>query len=572
MKKHSIYCNKLFWILGMLIAMIIAIAPEINQTFAQQKQVAQKDIAAPMPALPPLPLSPTEKAEKDGTALRLSVRDVTKMALQNNLEIAIEDTNETLYQEKLHQNYGQYDPSIKLDLGTGSQKSPNSSYIAKSTSGNFYTYNVSQWNFTFDQNIKTGGTVSATFNSKRTDSNTNISIFIPEFDASTSLRFTQPLRRNFRIDQTRQQIKIANLDIKINDTQFKQRVVDIISGIQKQYWDLVAAIRNYEIQRNFFRQAQILLRDNERKVEIGTLAAINITETRRALAQREGDLITAERNVYDMENQLLTMISNDRKSEMWSQIVVPMEKAEFHEYKVNLESAVNNAMKNRPELEKSDMQIQKHDLDALLYRENRKWQFDFSSSFGTNSVAGPQSIGFNPFSGSLGPQADPSMVGGIGKAYKQLFTAGFTNWQLGFTVKIPLRNRAADAMLAQINVQKRQEILNRKNSEQKIQAEIRTSARKLDTDRKLVASAGDQRAYANEQLIGEQKRFEGGVIENYKVLEAQSNLSQAEFTELQALVSYKKSIIDFQKAEFSLLEANDFQAATGASKKTPDLK
>ena len=167
---------------------------------------------------------------------------------------------------------------------------------------------------------------------------------------------------------------------------------------------------------------------------------------------------------------------------------------------------------------------------------------------------------------------DPGMVGGIGNAYKQLFTGGFTYWSVGFDVRIPLRNRSLDAQLAQISIQKRQQLIRRKNLEHKIQAEIRSAVRKLEADRQLVETAAEQRGYAKEQLIGEQKRFEGGVSENYRVLDYQMRYSQSENSELQALISYKQSIIAFQKAEYSLLEANDFATATSISKRTPDLK
>ena len=151
------------------------------------------------------------------------------------------------------------------------------------------------------------------------------------------------------------------------------------------------------------------------------------------------------------------------------------------------------------------------------------------------------------------------MVGGIGNANKLLFTGGFTNWAVGFNLQIPVRNRTVDAQIAEVKIQKRQEVMKRKNIEQQIQPEVRSAAQKIETNRKLLESARAATAYAEEQLRGEQTRFENGVSENFRVLDRQANYSSAKWVELQALISYKKSIIAFQKKQNAhWLSSNDF--------------
>jgi|WetSurMetagenome_2_1015567.scaffolds.fasta_scaffold743692_2 hypothetical protein len=102
-------------------------------------------------------------------------------------------------------------------------------------------------------------------------------------------------------------------------------------------------------------------------------------------------------------------------------------------------------------------------------------------------------------------------------------------------------------------------------------AEIRSAVQKMETNRRLVESAKASCAYAEEQLKGEQKRFENGVSDNFRVLDRQANYSAALGSELQALISYKKSIIAFQKAEYTLLESKDFTTAARSSGNVPDL-
>jgi outer membrane protein len=548
------------------------IAQEAAQSAQEQAEKSGTD------NLPPLPLSPIEKAEKDGTSLRISLKDLTKLALQYNLDIAIQDTNEQLSQQRILQQYGNYDPELKAQLSTSSRKSANTNLASYSTA----SYNKSdqaQWNLTFSQPVKTGGTFQAQWNSGRSDSNSTFSLFTPQYSSSMSVQFTQPLWRNLRIDNTRSQIKITNLDLKTSDSQFKQKVTDTISNIQSSYWDLVSAIRNYEIRRNSVRLAQINLRDNRKKVEVGTLAPIEVTDAEATAASREVDLISAEETILRAENTLRSLISNDRNSEIWSKVIVPTDLPDFQEYKVDVGTAIDTALKNRPELEQADINLRQLDIQKQLYENNRKWQFDLTASFGSNGTAGPQSYRVDTYGnlildqyGNKIPQTPEALVGGLSNAYKTIFTEGFTNWSVAFQVTIPLRNRSLDAQIAQQDIQRRQQLMNLRKTEQSIQVDVRNAVQSLETNRKQVETAGVARKLAEERLDGEEKRFEAGLSQNYLVLQRQNEVSQAQFTELQALINYKKAVITLQKAIYTLLESNEFEIAKDSASNVPDLK
>ncbi len=533
---------------GTLIALFFAVSPAISQEKATPETVNSSGSS--------IPLSPIERAEKDGTAYPLSLRELTKMALQNNLDIAISDTNEQMYQEKILQAYGPYDPAISLTLGTRSTTQPNTNLTNRSSQGSSNNIDTATWNFQVTQNVPTGGGIVATLGANRSDTNQQFALFSPQYNTSTSIQFTQPLLRNRAIDANRGTIKIANLDLKINDSQFKQTITNIIAAAQGVYWDLVNAIRDYAIKRDSVKLAQITVDQNREKVRIGTLAQIEVTVAQADLASRMVDLVTAQQNINVAENNLRSTISNDRKSEIWQMEIVPTESPDYSEYKVDLESAIDTALKNRPELEQYDLQLQENEINYSLDRNLKKWQVDGVASFGTVGVAGPQSL--SPTGQAL---IDPSLVGGIGTAYKSLFTQGFKNWFLGFNIQIPLRNRALEGQLGQLQVQKQQLSMNRKNQEQKIAVQIRNAFDDLEGNKQKVEAARDARKLAEVQLDAEEKRFKVGMSQNFLLLQRQRDLSAAQGVELQALVAYKKSIIAMQQAMYTLLESNDFEIA-----------
>jgi outer membrane protein TolC len=516
--------------------------------------------------VPSFPMSPIEQAEKDGTALHISLKELTKLALQNNLDIAISDTNEAMYQQKVIQTHGYYDPTINLTLATGRTKSANTNITNQSTT-TFNQRDSASWNFSITQYVPTGGGFTGIFNSGRSDTNQTASLFTPQFSSTAQFQFTQPLWRNRRVDQTRSTIKLENLDLKTNDSKFKQSVTNTIASIQSLYWDLVAAIRNYQIKRESVDLATLTVEQNKAKVEIGTLASITVTEALATQAVRGIDLIQAKETIQNTENNLRNMISSDRNADIWRQTIVPMDSPDFQEYKIDRDRAIETALKDRPELEQYDIQLQQNDITRQMQANSKKWQFDVVGTFGANGTAGPQS-----FSPTGVPKIPPQFVGNILNAYKTIFAEGLYLWSVGFNLQIPLRSRTMDSQLAQTEIARRQLLMNRTKIEQNIIVQIRTAVESLETSRQRVETARISRQLAQEELEGETQRFEAGMSQNFQVLQRQTDLSAAQGAELQALITYKKAIITLQQYMYNLLESNDFEIAKTTGKNVPQTK
>lgn len=534
------------WILWSGLIAVLAFAGHAR---AQGQQPLPKSVAAP----PALPLSPTEEAEKNGTALRISLKDLTKLALQNNLDIAISDTNEKFVRQRVLQAYGPYDPALSITAGNQATRRPNTNLTNQSTQGNFNKTSQQIWDFQFTQNLKTGAGILATYNSGRSVTNQQYALFGTQFSTNLSFQITQPLHRNRQIDQIRGTIKLANLDTKLNDSQFKQMVTSTIAAIQTMYWDLVGAIKDYEIRRDTVKLAQISLDNNIKKVEIGVQPRISITEARAEVANRQVNMIAARQAIVVAENNLRVVISPDRNAEIWQKVLVPTESPDFQEYKVDLDQAIQTALNNRPELEQFSLQLAENDINHQLNKNSRKWQVDLIASFGTSGAAGKVNDQVSA------ANIDPGLIGGVGNANLKLFTGGFTNWFAGVNLQIPLRNRSLDAQMAQLQIQRQQIDLNRTNAEQRIVVQVRNAIEDLDTNKQRVQTSQAALQLSQEQLDGETMRFTSGMSQNFLVLQRQQDLATAKNVELQALIAYKRSVITLQQAIYTLLESNDFE-------------
>ena len=144
---------------------------------------------------------------------------------------------------------GFYDPVLSFSLGWQSLERPNTSIL---DAGRGIPTTISK-DWTFDsqlnQNVIGGGALTLTFNNQKSSTNRSFTFINPQYGSSFTAQFTQPLWRGFRQTQTERQLKVYNLDLEISDSQFKQRVSEIIQQVENQYWELVYAIENYEARR-----------------------------------------------------------------------------------------------------------------------------------------------------------------------------------------------------------------------------------------------------------------------------------------------------------------------------------
>ena len=578
MKLCSAFPQRIFSAVGILGLVLGFTAISSPIAFAQQAAPAEQQAApaeqqgAEQPSNPsndeglePLPLSPIEKAEQDGTAIHLSLVEITKLALQNNIDIAIADTSEETSRLSLISAEAAYDPSLSFSLSTNSSKSANTRRDTASSDTTFTTSKRFSWSANYSQQVKTGGNIRGSISTNRSKSDESFSFFNPTYSASASVTYTQPLWKNFLIDSNRGQLKIVKLNIESSDISFRQTVTSNMSRIMQQYWALVSAIKDYDITRNSMRLAMINLRDNRKRVEVGTQAPITIIQSEYTLAQRRQSLNSAEETIQRQMNAMRQYISSDRNNEIWSQVIIPTDTPDLQEYKIDLETAIDTALTNSPQIQTSDLDLKKSDINLKMARNNKKWGVDFSFTFGSSGSSG------TPGSTVDTSLYSPDYVGGWGAAYNNLFPQGLINWSAQVSVSVPLRNRSAETSYANQLISRKTTILNRKKTEQQLVVQIRNAWQALQTARLQVETAKLGKELAQEQLDGEEKRYDAGLTENYRVLEQQDSLASAENTELRSLINYKNAIITLQEQMNTLLEESDFEISKSASDNIPDL-
>lgn len=561
MKNWSIL-SKALWLLAVLLWV-----PAYGQTPAASPQTQ----AATRSTLAPSQTSETfiERIKKKQATQDLTLRDAIKMALQNNLEIAIEDFNEDIYEQQLLSVRGYYDPVLSFSLGTSLNTSPTGSVLEAGRGITTREFNQNFWNSTLSQNVPGGGGYQIDWTSNRSTSNSAFSLFNPQFGSGLTLSFRQPLWRNFRKSTADRQMRLTNLDLKISDLQFESKVADIVKQVTDQYWQLVYSINNQEIQRQSTELARIQFDNNRKRVEIGTLAPIEITSARAQVAAREQQAIAAEELINTAENNLRRMLSNDPKAPIWQVFLIPVDEPTFRDVKYDLDAAIQQALEHRPEMHQFRLQLEKNDVNYRYTKDAGKPKFDLTASLISRGIAGKafkddfidtNGDGVPDTRGSVADPANP-FYGAVGNLYQQIFGFDFRSYYVAASVEIPIFNRTVEGQLGEIRLQERRLRSQMKNLEQLIMVEVRNAYESIETNKKRVETAKVARELAEEQLDGETKRFRAGLSTNFQVLQYQRDLSSARLEEIAALIDYQRSLTALQRATYQIVDSSEISIA-----------
>ncbi len=556
-------------------------AQQTNQQNTQQQNTQSPPVSRPIPNRT-IGLEP-------GKVVRWTMRDAILAALDKNVDIELERENVRLAQWDVLAAQGVYDPLTNSTFSYNNSTQANTRFFsgtdAPTTSSSTLTYN-----FGFQHLIEpSGGAYEINFNNQRFTN--NFAQLTPQYSPAINLQISQPIFRNFKIDTNRRQIRIRKKQLDLSDAQFRQQAITIISRVQQAYWDLALAYENEKVSRDSVELADTQLRNNQRQVEVGTLAPIDVVSAATTLETRRTQVFTAMDRVAQAENALKNLTVDGPGSDLWNAKIETAENFEVQPVILPLEDALKLAISNRPEVKQLGLQKEMNQIDIDFFRNQAKPQIDFIAGYTMNGVGGtprlPDSgncsssvdINGQPTCLSVGvvqvgntfvpgviqspfvviPSTDPTFVGGYGTALSNMFKNDFRTWFVGVNFSFPLRNRTAQANLGRAREATRQIELQNRRLLQNIEVEVRNAVQAVETAKMRIESSRAAREYAQQQLDGEQKKFEAGLTSTFFVLQRQTDLSQARFIELQALADYNKSVAELQRVISTTLSSNNIE-------------
>jgi HAE1 family hydrophobic/amphiphilic exporter-1 len=527
---------------------------------AQQQQTPQNP-PAQNPITQPIAGSPEVTHDRvgirPGEVQLLALQDAIAQALQNNLDIEQFRQSVRISEFNLFALRGFYDYTSSADIGFRNSVNPSSSSLSGANSGTLTNKSLF-YNFTtVKQFEQTGGNLFVEFDNSRSTSSNIFASLNPQFNTTLNFTYTQPLLRNFSLDASRRNIQLAKKSLDLSDSQFRQRVIEIINQVQRSYWDLVFAILNEKIARDSVDLARTQLENNRKMVEAGTLAPIELRSTEAQLETAKGDVIVALQGITTAENALKILLLKDPDDKMWYSAISPSDQPIKAEVTFNLDESTRVALKNRPELDQIRLQTEQKEIDIKFFKNQLKPQLDFVGTYATTGLAGAARDAIDV--GGGGSNVLPRFQGGAFRSLRNLFGQDFRTYQVGVSLSFPWNNRTAKGNLGRSLAEQRQLDARQRQLVESVQVDVRNALQAVVASKQRYEAAQAAELAAQAQLNGEQERYRAGLSTNFVVLQRQTDLSVARGTAVRALTDYNKALADLQRVTGMTLTSNNVE-------------
>jgi outer membrane protein len=465
------------------------------------------------------------------------------------------------------------DPSVGAAIELQRQETPQQSVLSPAASQNTDSYN-----FTYNQGFVTGTALAVTFNNERLTTNNPLFSYSPLLSASFTATVTQHLLQGAGIWVNKRFMYQAINTRRITDSSFRQQIIFTVNQVENIYWVLVSAYEDEQAKERQLEQSTKLDNDDKRQLEIGTVAPLQVVSDDSAVAADKQALMSSENNLNYQQLIIKQAIArNLNDPALVAAAVIPTDRVsleEISEEKQPVEDLVQEAFKQRPELEQAVLQLKNNEITLKGARNALLPVLDGFAFYGATASGGAQSPDcLNVFSASGGacpPNFVPSI--GYGSTLNNLVNSTGPNKGVGFSATLPIRNRTAQAQQARSLMEYRQAELHLEQLYTEIRMQVVNQQLALANDRAQVLSAMASEDYARQSLEAENKKLELGASTTANVLLMQRNLATAENTLISDKAAYAQVRAGLYQTLASTLQhygINLNDAAAGAVNAAP---
>jgi outer membrane protein len=528
-------------------ALLSMAAPVFAQTTSDQSRIADlaRDAARQFEAARAAAdqTRPTVPITAPGANIELTLDDATARALERNLDLAVERLNPMIQDANLERIYAAYRPTLTSQVGHLYRVQAPTRQL---NGGTLVENDTSTYNTGLTQLLPwSGGDVAVAFNNNKQVSTDTFSNFNPAFNTNFSATLTQPLLRDFWIDGTRQQLKVTAINREISDIQLKGTLATTVANVRNAYWELVFAVQAVDVAEGSLDLADKLVQDNKARVEVGTMAPLDVVQSEAEAATRRQALAQAEATMRTAELSLKRLIVSGTDDPLWRATITPVDRPEFRSEPLDVENAVRTALSSRTDLDQARKTLDSNDITMKFLRNQTLPALDAIANYGAAGLGGTQYI-----RGGLGSsQVLETIPGGYGNAWRTLTGRDYPTWNFQVNFSYPLGGSAADAVYARSRVQRNQTAAQLKALELQVATEVTNAALQVESSLKSYEAATVARSLAETRLSAEQSRFEVGLSTNFFVVQAQRDLATAQNSELRALLNYRRAIVDYGRVQ-----------------------
>jgi len=497
--------------------------------------------------LKPVASLPSPQGFQDHTTngkLALSLEDSIRLALANNTEVRLDYSQVQFAENALFRSHRPFDPGLSTSFSDQRGKNPT---ITQTAGAPILTSLSQNTSINYGQTFETGTNFQSSFNADKLSTNSSLSLANPSITTSLSFTVTQPLLRNFGLLPNRAPIVIAQRNLKQARSSFQSQVNDIVFLAVGQYWNAIQARENLVVQQKSLAEAERSYDHDKKALGLGALPPLDIYRSESQVASRKVAVIQAEYSLKQAEDQFRHVVGADIDP---ATRVLDLDLTESPRpvdelFQTDIQTSLQRALTNRPEFEAQRLQLANDALNMKLAHNNLRPDLELSGLYSSNVLAGNQ--------------VSPLPSVGFGSSLGQLLHFTYPTYGVTLTLNLPIRNHAAEANLGDALVSQQHDQYLERQTLQNITLEVTNAVHLLEQSKLSIEAAKIALDLAEKNLHADERKYALGTEAIFFVLEAQTELAQAELNLLQAQIGYQVAVAALDHATGDLLTHHHVQ-------------
>ena len=474
--------------------------------------------------------------------LVLSLDDSIRLALANNTDVRIDHSQVDFALDNLHRAYSPFDPLTSSNFTDTRAKSLSTSTLQGAPIVNNLTQTTT---LGYQQTFQTGTNFQTVFSANKFSTNSSFNTVNPSLQTNVQFTLTQPLLRNFGLFPNRAPILIAQRNLKQAHANFSAEVSNIILQIVGDYWSVVLARENLAVQRKSLDEAEKSYEHDKKALSLGALPPLDIYRSESQVASRRVGVIQAEYSLKLASDQFRRDIAADLDP---ATRVLDLELTDQPTPlgdlpSVDIPTALARALANRPEFEATRQQLASDALSIRLAHNNLKPDLELSGFYSGN--------GLN--------NSPKGMDIGLSGSLNQTFQFTYPTYSAALTLNLPIKRHAAEANLADALASRTRDQYVERQTNQGITLEVTNAVHSLEQAKLSMEAAKVATDLARETLHADERKYELGAEPVFFVLDAQTQLAQAELNLIQAQINFQLAVAQVDHSTGDLLDHHHVQ-------------
>jgi len=451
-----------------------------------------------------------------------------------------------------------YDPLITGAIGAEHQTSPLANQQIYGVP--LLQLNTGQANFGFSQAFATGSSVAFEFNNNRQTTNSPFFNLSPALGSMYRFTFQQQLLAGFGLGPNLRYLRIARNNKKISDIAFKDQVMATVTQIKNIYWDLVNAYEQSQVNEQSLAFAQQSLDNARKQLQLQSIPAMDVMRAEAEVSKRDQDLTVARTSLQLQELLMKNALTRSLDDPVLESVpVLPTDRLDSSQAPAvsnrPVQELIQQALQDRPELTESDVDLVNRQISRKAAKNALLPSLSLVAFYGGSGLAGP----LNPVYNVPGVPNVSTVPTDFSGALANTFNNTAPDYYIGFNLNIPIRNRVAKADQYRSELEYRQAELRREELRKQIRIEVRNAEYALEQTAARVQAAQKARDLAQRTFEITQKEQTLGAGSTFQTMTAQRDLALAELDLVTARTVYEKAKIEVDRATGATLEHNGIQ-------------